>query len=227
MSEIHRSMPLMTSTKNATLVAMTNVTIVSFDGMDLLDAGGPYEVFLTAWRLLARKGAEQALNIQFAAVSPGEVETYGGLRLRAATALADVTETDVLVVPGAIDIDRVTAETRLISEVARLAPVAGIVLSVCTGAFILGSAGLLEGHAWTTHWEDISMLADRIGADGARRDHRWVDNGQIVTAAGISSGIAGALHVVERLHSRELAMLTARQIEYTWDAEGSPTPLGR
>ncbi len=100
--------------------------------------------------------------------------------------------------------------------------------SVCTGAFLLGEAGLLEGRAWTTHFEDIDLLAQAIGVEGATREVQWVDSGEVVTAGGLSSGIDMALRLVERLAGRDLATATARQIEYAWDPDdGVTTGRGR
>lgn len=196
---------------------MLTCTLVAFDGMDLLDAGGPYEVLLTASRLLEREGQTVDLRIVTAAVRPGVVHTYGGLGLQATIGLAEVAATDVLIVPGAIDTGALTGDPDLLEQVARLAGTATITLSVCTGAFVLAAAGLLEGRPWTTHHEDVQDLAGLLGPHGARTGTTWVDSGSIVTAAGLSSGIAGALHVVERLYGRDLAERTARQIEYDWE----------
>ncbi len=200
---------------------MTTCTLVAFDGMDLLDAGGPYEVLLTASRLLARDGRPADLSIVVAARQAGEVHAYGGLGLIATDALADLKATDLLIVPGAVDTAALTDDAELLAQVARLSATATITMSVCTGAFLLAAAGLLEGRAWTTHHEDVDGLAVRLGPDGARVGVRWVDSGPIVTAAGLSSGIAGALHVVDRLFGRDLAQRTARQIEYTWEPDGT------
>jgi transcriptional regulator GlxA family with amidase domain len=93
-----------------------------------------------------------------------------------------------------------------------------LVASVCTGAFILGELGLLDDRPWTTHWEDVDVLSPRVKGEG-RPGVRWVDSGRVVTSGGLSSGIAMALHLVERLAGRELAVRTARQIEYDWDPE--------
>ena len=195
---------------------MLTCTLVVFDGMDLLDAGGPYEVLMTASRLLERDGHAHALRVQAAGLDSGVVHAYGGLGVEASVALAEVTGTNVLVVPGAIDISLLTDNHELLAQVARLAGTATLTLSVCTGSFLLGAAGLLADRPWTTHHEDIDALAPFIGSDRAERGPRWVDSGDIVTAAGLSSGIAGALHVVERLFGRELAQRTAKQIEYDW-----------
>lgn len=195
---------------------MLQCTLVAFDGMDLLDAGGPYEVLLTASRLLERDGEESALHIVTAGLHPGIVRAYGGLGLQVTTALADVAHTDVLIVPGAIDTAVLTSDAKLLGQVSRLAAHATITLSVCTGAFLLAAAGLLNDRPWTTHHEDVGGLARILGTDLARPGTQWVDSGQIVTAGGLSSGIAGALHVVDRLFGRDLAERTAKQIEYAW-----------
>lgn len=198
---------------------MAHVTLVAFDDMDLLDTGGPYEVLLTASRLLSRDGRDDSLVIELAGERVGPVTAYGGLSLNATRALADVTATDVVIVPGAVDVDALVGNAELLDEVIRLAGIASITMSVCTGSFLLGAAGLLDGRAWTTHHEDVAGLAELIGSTGARRDCRWVDSGSIITGGGLSSGIAAALHLVERLHGRELAVRTAQQIEYVWDPD--------
>jgi transcriptional regulator GlxA family with amidase domain len=110
----------------------------------------------------------------------------------------------------------------LMSAVAPVAHDASVVASVCTGAFILGALGQLSERPWTTHWEDVEELAGRVGGRG-RAWVRWVDTDQIVTAGGLGSGIAMSLHLVDRFEGRELAVKTARQLEYDWD----PVATGR
>jgi len=194
------------------------IGILLFDQVDLLDAGGPYEVFLTASRLVVRDGGEPPFEVMTVGSTPDPVAAYGGLRLTPHATLADCGPLDVLVVPGAIVIDDVIADGGLIAAVTSSARAAGVVASVCTGAFILGSIGLLAERSWTTHWEDVSALAERVGGGGAAWV-RWVDSGEVVTAGGLSSGIAMALHLVERFEGRELALRTARQLEYEWDPD--------
>jgi transcriptional regulator GlxA family with amidase domain len=87
---------------------------------------------------------------------------------------------------------------------------------VCTGAFILGALGLLSGRPWTTHWEDVDTLSARVGRRGETWV-RWVDSGEVLTSGGLSSGMAMSLHLVERFEGRELAVKTAKQLEYAWD----------
>lgn len=195
------------------------IGILIYSGVDLLDCGGPYEVFLTAGRLAERDGQVAPFEVVTIGVGLGPFVAYGGLGLVPHTTVADAGHVDVLIVPGAIAIDAVLADPQIRGAVATLSANAEITTSICTGAFLLGAQGLLEGRPWTTHWEDIDLLADTIGDTGATRDVRWVDSGAIVTSGGLSSGIAMALHLVDRLAGRDLAARTARQIEYDWDPD--------
>lgn len=199
------------------------IVILLFDGVDLLDSGGPYEVFLTACRLAARRGDAAPFEVVTVTLDGQPVTAYGGLGLvpQASLEATPVGPDDVLLVPGTIDVDRALAIRGLLRGIEHASRSAGLTASVCTGAFLLAQAGLLDDRPWTTHWEDVDDLAARIGAQGARRDVRWVDAGPVVTAAGLSSGIAMALHLVDRLAGRELAERTARQIEYAWRAEAT------
>ena len=122
----------------------------------------------------------------------------------------------MLIVPGAIAIDDVIADADLMAAVGVSARAAGVVASVCTGAFILGALGLIGERPWTTHWEDVPALAERVEGRGEAWV-RWVDAGDVVTSGGLSSGIAMSLHLVDRFAGRELAARTAKQIEYVWD----------
>lgn len=204
---------------------MRRVAILVFDGVDLLDVGGPYEVLLTASRLAARAGEPSPFEVLTVGLDARPVTAYGGLGLVPELDMAMLTEVDVTIVPGLIDVDTGVADDALVGGVRRLADLsAEVVGSVCTGAFLLEAAGLLNGAA-TTHFEDLPALAERIG-DRALADVRWVDAGRVVTAGGLSSGIAMALHLVDRLAGRELADATARQIGYDWDPDSGRTLIG-
>jgi transcriptional regulator GlxA family with amidase domain len=194
------------------------IGILLFDEVDLLDSGGPYEVFLTASRLATREGNAPPFEVVTVGPSGEPVVAYGGLRLIPDLPLDQAVDLDVLVVPGAIAIDDVIAEPRVLDPLRRAVGEVPLVASVCTGAFILGELGLLDGRGWTTHWEDVEGLAARVGGRG-RSWVQWVDTGEVVTSGGLSSGIAMALHLVDRLASRDLAVRVARQLEYDWDPE--------
>lgn len=192
------------------------IGLLLFEGVDLLDVGGPYEVFLTASRLVARDGGEPPFEVVTLTADGGPVTAYGGLGLRPQAAVANSGPLDLVVVPGTIDVDAAVGDERLLAAIDGLAGATDLTASVCTGAFLLAAAGVLDGRPWTTHWEDVDLLAERIGERGAVRDVRWVDAGEVVTAGGLSSGIAMALHLVDRFAGRELAERTARQLDYDW-----------
>lgn len=194
------------------------VGLLLFDGVDLLDVGGPYEVFLTTNRLAERRGDMVPFEVATVSRTDGPVAAYGGLGLVAGHTVADVGELDVLVVPGLIDLDRAAADGALHAAVRELAAGAQLTTSVCTGAFLLAHAGLVEGIPVTTHHEDLGGLAALVGEEHVVAA-RWVDAGTVVTAGGLSSGIAMALHLVDRLVGRDLAVASAEQIAYAWDPE--------
>lgn len=202
----------------------TRVAILLFEGVDLLDVGGPYEVFLTANRLAARRGQNPPFEVVTTGPGAALLTAYGGLGLLPQVPSEELDSVDVLLVPGAIAIEEVAADQEVGTAVRQLAARAGIVGSICTGAFLLGDAGLLEGLDWTTHWEDIDELARRIGSERGQRNVPWVDAGKVVTAGGLSSGLSMAIHLVDRLAGRELATATARQLDYAWEPAAGRGP---
>jgi transcriptional regulator GlxA family with amidase domain len=122
---------------------------------------------------------------------------------------------DCLVVPGGV----VTAELGkpdVVAWIARAAKQTRITASVCTGAFLLAKAGLLDGLSVTTHWEDMAELREMFPALDVVEGPRWCDAGALVTSAGISAGIDMSLHLVRRLHGAALATRTARQMDFDW-----------
>jgi transcriptional regulator GlxA family with amidase domain len=196
------------------------VGILLYEQVDLLDVGGPYEVFLTASRLVVRDGGTPPFDVVTVASSLAPVGAYGGLQLTPQTTLEDSGPFDVFVVPGTISVDRVLGDDELLAALRPVCAASTLVASVCTGAFVLGQLGLLDGRAWTTHWEDVDALASRFpGAGAGAAWVRWVDAGPVVSSGGLSSGIAMSLHLVDRLVGRDLAVRTARQLEYEWDPE--------
>lgn len=193
--------------------------IVLFEEVDLLDVGGPYEVLLTASRLVERDGDAPPFTV--VTVGPGPVRAYGGVGLVPQVAPGDAGPLDVLVVPGAVAIDRVRADEALLAWLRPLAEATPLVASVCTGAFLLADLGILPS-TWTTHWEDVDALGAITGTSGDPTV-RWVDTGAVVTSGGLSSGIAMALHLVARVAGESLAVRTARQLDYVWDPAGART----
>ena len=143
------------------------------------------------------------------------VQARAGLRLQPDHTLLKHPAFDCVIVPGGV-VDAELAQNDLLDWIAAQARSARIIASVCTGAMLLAQAGVLDGLEVTTHWEDIAALQDLRPNLRVVRGPRWVDAGAIVTSAGISAGIDMSLHLVERLHSPELALRTARQMEFDW-----------
>ncbi|MEL6183924.1 MAG: DJ-1/PfpI family protein [Myxococcota bacterium] len=199
---------------------MIRVAILLFEDVDLLDVGGPYEVFLTADRIAQRRGEAPQFEVITVSADGQPVTSFGGLGLVPTAAANTVEKITVAVIPGAIDIEAVCARPEVVAAVEHLVAVASVKSSVCTGAFLLGDRNLLADIPWTTHFEDVPGLAQRLSSDDGQAHVGWVDAGEVVTAGGLSSGLAMALHLVERLHSRELAETTAKQLEYAWNPDG-------
>ena len=196
----------------------TVVGLLLFEQFDLLDIGGPYEVLLTANRLAERGGGTAPFVVQVVGTSTTPVTAFGGLVVTPTVALADAGDLDVLVVPGAIDVGGALADPGLVTTVRDAASRVPVMASVCTGAFVLARADLLVGRAWTTHWEDVDVLAAELEGDGARRT-RWVDTGAVITGGGLSCGLDLGLHLVDRFAGHDLAVATARQIDHAWDPD--------
>ena len=198
-----------------------NIAILLFDGVDLLDAGGPYEVFLTASRLARRdndvRSSVPLFDVVTVTVDGQPVTAFGGLGLTPHGSSKLLPAADALIVPGAVDLECLLANRPALELIRHFASMQDkVVASVCTGAFLLAEADLLQGRNWTTHFEDIDLLSEKLGPEGAKRNTRWVDTGKIVTAGGLSSGIDMSLHLVHRLAGLKLAKDTSRQICYAW-----------
>jgi len=184
------------------------VSILLFDEVELLDFAGPFEVFSVA-------GRDGAFDVQTVAETTTPIRTRGGLTVTPHGVLDEMPAADVLVIPGGQGARTAMRREAVLDWVRTGAETAEIVLSVCTGAFILARVGLLGGCTVTTHHSVLDRLAELAPDAAVVDDQRFVDNGAIVTAAGISAGIDAALHVVERLCGSAHAAATARHMEYT------------
>ncbi|GLS06048.1 glutamine amidotransferase [Chitiniphilus shinanonensis] len=199
------------------------IGIYVFDDVEALDFAGPYEVFTTAARVHGRDhaGVSPCFRVFTVGRNRDAVKARAGLKIEPDHTLADHPAIDCLIVPGGV----VGAELEKPDVIAWIAAQAGrvpLVASVCTGAFLLARAGLFDGRRATTHWEDLDDLQRMFPAVQVQRGVRWVDQGALVSSAGISAGIDMSLHLVERLHSRELAVRTARQMEFDWTENPRP-----
>ncbi|MGY0618744.1 DJ-1/PfpI family protein [Lysobacter sp. A378] len=184
------------------------VGIVLFDGVQIIDFAGPYEVFGAAGFgvvTLTRDGKP--------------ITTTMGLKVTPDNDFANAPDFDILLVPGGTVADA-QKDSATLDFIRSRAVGVDHVLSVCTGAFILGETGLLDGLQATTFTPRIDGLARDFPKVDVIRDVRWADNGKIITSAGLSSGMDAALHVVARVRGTDVARSTALQLEYDWQPEG-------
>jgi len=198
------------------------IGIYLFDEVEVLDFAAPFEVFSTATRMSARLRPERPPPFEVSLIGDRQrtVMARGGFPVLPHSTLGDHRKLDVLIVPGGV----VTAELGrpdVIEWIARTAPGTELTASICTGAFLLAKAGLLDGCRVTTHWEDMDDLRRQFPALKVEAGARWIDEGTVVTSAGISAGIDVSLHLVERLAGEELALRTARQMDYDWRRTGA------
>jgi transcriptional regulator GlxA family with amidase domain len=193
------------------------VSILVFDEVEALDFAGPYEVFTTASRMWARQhpDAQPLFRVQSVARESAPVRARAGLRLLPDADFATAPQADLLVVPGGV-VDGPLACPATLAWVAAQHPATQITASVCTGAFLLAASGVLTGGEATTHWEDQADLAQCYPKLAVRPGVRWVDQGRVVTSAGISAGIDMSLHLVARMAGMALAERTAHQMEFEW-----------
>jgi transcriptional regulator GlxA family with amidase domain len=194
------------------------IGIYLYDDVEVLDFAGPFEVFNTATRMhkkLHPESTEDRFKVVTIAEKPGLVKARAGLPVMPDCNISQHPDLDVLIVPGGIHMAEMD-KPQVLEWVKQVDKGTRITASVCTGAFILGKAGILDKLHVTTHWEDIPDLKALLPGSHVEENARWVDEGRIVTSAGISAGIDMALHLVAKLESEELAVKTARQMEYDW-----------
>jgi putative intracellular protease/amidase len=179
-----------------------DIAIPLFDRFTALDAVGPYEV-------LSRL---PEARVRFVALEPGPVRTDNGmLTLLADGSLEDLPGPDVIVIPGGVGTRKLLGDERLVGWIRRAHESSDWTTSVCTGSLLLGAAGVLDGIEATSHWLELDTLR-RFGARPVAR--RVVEQGKVITAAGVSSGIDMALGLAERIAGSRAAQAIQLLIEY-------------
>jgi transcriptional regulator GlxA family with amidase domain len=194
-----------------------NVAILVFDGVEVLDLAGPFEV-LSRTRLVqgteSRRSDDSApFHVFTVARTTEPVTATGGLVVVPRHSFADAPSVDLLVVPGGFGTRPLLQDAETIEWIRATAARARQTASVCTGALLLARAGLLDNRRATTHWGAFGLLGTLGQNITVDREARFVDDG-VMTSAGVASGIDLAFHVVESLLGREVADETARYIEY-------------
>jgi transcriptional regulator GlxA family with amidase domain len=188
------------------------IAILLFEKLAAQDAVGPYEVFrcVPGW------------DVHFTGLRTGEVRAEGGLGLSVDRPLEQTTEADLVLIPGGRGSDVLLENETVLSWLREIDAATRWTTSVCTGALVLGAAGLLDGKRATSNWLALDELP-KYGADPV--GGRWVEDGKILTAAGVTAGIDMALHLVGREAGPETAQAVQLGIEYDPDPPfdaGSP-----
>jgi transcriptional regulator GlxA family with amidase domain len=191
--------------------SLLRVAVLIFDGVEVLDFAGPFEVFGVA------RDAQDAFGFEVftVALEARAVVARNGLRVLPHVRATDMGPVDILVVPGGFGSRREMRNEDTLAFVRDASAAAQVTLSVCTGALILAAAGLLRGLAATTHFAALDELR-ALDCGEVRAQARVVDNGRILTSAGISAGIDGALHLVSRRMGAACAIETAKYMQYDW-----------
>jgi putative intracellular protease/amidase len=184
------------------------IAILLFNGVQIIDYTGPYEMF----------GAAN-FNVYTVAASKDPITTSMGMTVVPKYDFASAPLPDVLVVPGG-GVRGAMNDSSIIEFVKATAARAPRVMSVCNGAFILGQAGLLDGLTATTTYGNVLPLRDQFPKVKVVGDRRFVDNGHIITTGGLSAGIDGALHVISLMDGEQQARNVALQEEYDWRPSG-------
>jgi transcriptional regulator GlxA family with amidase domain len=187
-----------------------NVAVVIFDQVEVLDFAGPFEVFSIATQV----ADPDSFNVYLVAQSDQAVQGRNGFTVLPRHTFDDCPQPDILIIPGGPGTRVEENNPVMLDWVKAKAEPAELVLSVCTGARILAKVGLLDGLEATTHWVSIDDLRQMAPTATVYDDRRFVDNGKVVTSAGVSAGIDMSLHVVSRLCGDKAAAETAHFMEY-------------
>jgi transcriptional regulator GlxA family with amidase domain len=194
-----------------------NVGILIFDGVEVLDFAGPFEVFsrtrLTPGLESRRTDDSAPFRVFTVARTKDMVSATGGLRVVPEHSFADAPRIDLLVVPGGFGTRLLLEDRETLDWIRRTAATARRVTSVCTGSLLYAKAGLLQGRRATTHWGALDLLDSLEAGVKVERALRVVDDG-VITSAGVAAGIDMSFQVVETLFGKAVADETAHYIEY-------------
>jgi transcriptional regulator GlxA family with amidase domain len=191
------------------------IGIVVFANAEELDFVGPWEVFTMAKQVSGGAlAADGDLGVRLIAQTQGPVRCAKGMRVLPDHTFEDAPELDVVVVPGGIGTRSEADNPVLLDWLAKIAPRCEWITSVCTGSMLLQCAGLVDGARITTHWGYLPTLRDEAPDSTVLEGVRYVRDGKVVTAAGVSAGIDMALWLTGQMWGVELARATQRAMEY-------------
>jgi len=183
--------------------------ILIFDGVQIIDYTGPYEVF-----------GQAGMEVFTVAAKPETITTAMNMKVTPHYTLENAPAADVLLIPGG-GVTRTQEDPNVIKWIQERSKQTEYVISVCNGAYILAKTGLLDGLTATTFYDLLDGLPAIAPKVKVVRDQRYVDNGKFITTAGISSGIDGSLYLVSKLFGKARAQMVALNMEYDWKADST------
>ncbi|MCP4159947.1 MAG: DJ-1/PfpI family protein [Deltaproteobacteria bacterium] len=186
-----------------------NLAILIFDDMEVMDFAGPFEVFSVTDEL----SNHELLNV-YTVGQKATIRAKNGLKVVPDYSPESCPVPDYLIIPGGSGTRPLLEDDKLLDWIVQVADNCENVLSVCTGSLVLAKAGLLKGLKATTHHEVIGELEEMAPETEIVKDQRFVDNGKILTSAGVAAGIDMSLYMVSRLYGEEMAVKIAKYIEY-------------
>ncbi|MGB6086725.1 DJ-1/PfpI family protein [Parvibaculum sp.] len=191
-----------------------NIGILLFDDVEELDFVGPYEVFTMSNEMYGFKGEDTRDNVLLIGETGQKITCAKAMVVEPHVSIADAPRLDLLLIPGGQGTRREVNNPALVYWIKRTAGTCEWVTSVCTGSYLLCAAGLAEGKRVTTHWAFIDALREQGGAGAVLEEVRYVRDGNLVTAAGVSAGIDMALWLLGQMHGEEHARATQRGMQY-------------
>ena len=191
------------------------VGILIFPDVEVLDFAGPFEVFsVTRLNEDRRREEPSPFAVKLIAEQNEPTEASGGLRVIPDYDLDNCPPLDILVVPGGWGTRKEITNDRIINWIAERGKTVEVLTSVCTGSMLLGRAGLLDGQRATTHWRALDWMRESFPSVTVESRMHVVEDGRVLTSAGISAGIDMSLRVVAHFHGEAVARATAQQMEY-------------
>ena len=190
-----------------------NVGIFIYHDVEVLDFAGPFEVFNVANSVSQAK----LFNVYLVAETEKVIFANGNFKVLPDYDFAEMPDADILLIPGGPGRKQQMHQVPVLNWIKHEANQASLLLSVCTGAFILGNAGLLNHSGATTHYDSYQEFEEAFPKIRLIRDVKYADQGKVITSGGITAGIDMCIRVIERIHGTSLARDVARRMEYEMD----------
>jgi len=201
------------------------VAVVLFEGFTVLDVYGPVQAFASCRIPKAEGGFQRLFDIITVADNSGVVQSGEGPPSYAQYSFTEAPESDILLVPGGFGTRQAVNNAAFLQRLATASERAEVTATVCTGSALLARTGLLDDRPATSNkiaWDWVIQQGPQVKWI---RQARWVDDGKVITSSGVSAGIDMALSLIARLHNREMALTSARNMEYRWHENASDDPF--